>query len=112
MDRTLDDVSRRWDWKGTWGWDYPSMAMTAARLGRGEDAVSALLMDTPKNHYSPNGHVYQRANLPLYLPANGGLLAACGDDGRRLGRCAAEPAPGFPAGGQWTVRVEKLQRMP
>jgi hypothetical protein len=32
------------------------------------------MMDTPKNTWLPNGHNWQRANLPLYLPGNGGLL--------------------------------------
>jgi hypothetical protein len=30
----------------------------------------------PKNTWLPNGHNWQRPGLPLYLPANGGLLAA------------------------------------
>jgi hypothetical protein len=33
-------------------------------------------LNTPKNKYLPNGHNYQRSNLPLYLPGNGGLLYA------------------------------------
>ena len=33
-------------------------------------------MDTPKNHWLPNGHTWQRANLPVYLPSNGALLSA------------------------------------
>jgi hypothetical protein len=111
MDRTLDDVLRRWNWKETWGWDYPAVAMTAARLGRGEDAVSALLMDTPKNRYLPNGHVYQRPNLPLYLPGNGGLLAAVAMMAAGWDGGPQKPAPGFPAG-QWTVRWENLRPMP
>jgi len=32
--------------------------MTAARLGETALAVDALLMDTPKNRYLPNGHTY------------------------------------------------------
>jgi hypothetical protein len=39
-------------------------------------ALDALLMDTPKNHWLPNGHTWQRANLPVYLPSNGALLSA------------------------------------
>jgi hypothetical protein len=112
MHRTYDFVLQNWDWKTTWGWDYPAMAMTATRLGRPEDAINALLMDTPKNRYLPNGHVYQRANLPIYLPANGGLLAAiavmcAGWDGG-----PATPAPGFPHNGKWTVLWEGIRPMP
>ena len=75
-----------WQWADTWGWDYPLVAMTAARVGEPEIAIDALLMDTPKNRYHPNGHNYQRPGLTIYLPGNGGLLSADGDDGGRLGR--------------------------
>jgi hypothetical protein len=108
MARTLDKVFEAWRWPDTWGWDYPMVAMTAARLGQPERAIDALLMDTPKNGYLPNGHNPQRANLPLYLPGNGGLLAAvalmaAGWEGR------SEPtaSPGFPS--NWTVASEGLK---
>jgi hypothetical protein len=35
-----------------------------------------LRMDTPKNTWRASGHNWQRANLPVYLPGNGALLAA------------------------------------
>ena len=76
MRRTLNKVMKEWDWPETWGWDYPMTAMTAARLCEPAMAIDALMLDTPKNHYLQNGHNYQRANLPLYLPGNGGLLYA------------------------------------
>lgn len=111
MRRTLDDVWAGWDWPSTWGWDYPVLAMTAARLGQPERAVDALFLDTPKNRYLANGHNYQRANLPLYLPGNGGLLytvamMAAGWDG-----APKRPAPGFPTQG-WTVKHEGLRAAP
>ncbi|MFI7226231.1 hypothetical protein ACIBO5_23690 [Nonomuraea angiospora] len=77
MAATLDDVLRNWDLHSTWGWDYPVIAMCAARLGRPDQAIDALLMDTYKNHYLAGGHVPQFPGaLSTYLPANGGLLAA------------------------------------
>lgn len=108
MRRTLRKVMAEWRWPDTWGWDYPMVAMTAARLGERETAVDALLLDTPKNWYLPNGHNYQRPGLALYLPGNGGLLTAIalmaagweGSDGH---------APGFPEKG-WTVRWEGLRK--
>ncbi|MBN2506324.1 MAG: hypothetical protein JXQ71_06485 [Verrucomicrobia bacterium] len=112
MRRTLDDVVRHWDWPRTWGWDYPMLAMTAARVGRPEAAVAALLMDTPKNRYLANGHNFQRANLPLYLPGNGGLLAAVAMMAAGWDGAPARPAPGFPGDGSWTVRWEGLKPMP
>jgi len=33
MRNTFNEVMRKWDWSSTWGWDYPMLAMTAARLG-------------------------------------------------------------------------------
>jgi len=107
MRATLRRVMKEWQWDTTWGWDYPMVAMTAARLGEPDTAIDALLLDTPKNHYLANGHNYQRPNLPLYLPGNGALLLAVGmmaggwDGGPRT------PAPGFPRR-NWRVRAEGL----
>ena len=76
MRRTYERVLETWNFDDTWGWDYGMMAMTAARLGDRKRALQALLMDTPKNRWLPNGHTWQRANLPVYLPSNGALLSA------------------------------------
>jgi hypothetical protein len=74
---TLDAVWDTWDLQSTWGWDYPVMSMTATRLSDLRRAVDALLIPSPKNTFLPNGHAPQRPGfLSLYLPANGGLLAA------------------------------------
>jgi hypothetical protein len=98
MRRTLHRVMREWQWPDTWGWDFPMVAMTAARLGDPDTALRALFMDSPKNEWLPNGHNRQRANLPVYLPGNGALLAA-------MAVMAAQKA--FPAA--WKVRWEGLQ---
>ncbi|MGP4099479.1 hypothetical protein [Nonomuraea sp. KM90] len=77
MSATLDAVWERWDLQSSWGWDYPVMAMTAARLGDVGRAIDALLLPSPKNVFLPNGHNPQLPGfLAIYLPANGGLLAA------------------------------------
>lgn len=98
--RSLKQIMKSWDWDRCWGWDFPMAAMTAARLGEGELAVDALMIDSVKNRYLPNGHVYQRPNLPAYLPANGGLLAA-------VAMMAISPN-GFPQNKNWMVRSEGL----
>ena len=108
MRRTLRKVLKEWQWDETWGWDYPLTAMTAARLGETHAAVDALLMETRKNRYLPNGHNWQRPNLPLYLPGNGGLLYAVALMAGGWRGAPAKHAPGFPADGSWTVRWEKL----
>ncbi len=97
MRATLQRVFEKWRWAETWGWDFPMAAMTAARLGEPDFAIRALFMESPKNTWLPNGHVYQRANLPLYLPANGGLLAAA---------AVMSAQNAFPK--DWPVRAEGL----
>lgn len=108
MRRTLHKVMQQWQWDKTWGWDYPLTAMTAARLGETKIAVDALLMTTQKNRYLPNGHNWQRQNLPCYLPGNGGLLYAVALMAGGWHGAPLSPAPGFPADGSWTVRWENL----
>jgi hypothetical protein len=114
MRRTLHKILGDWDWNNTWGWDYPMMAMTAARLGEGETAIEALLLNKSKNHYLPNGHNPQLGpTLPVYLPGNGGLLyavamMAAGWDGAP----ADKHAPGFPDDGNWVVKWEGLKQAP
>src|SRR4029078_4418054 len=108
MRRTLRKTLAEWKWDQTWGWDYPMTAMTAARLGERRIAVDALLMETAKNRYLPNGHNYQRPNLPCYLPGNGGLLHA---PALMAGGSRGAPrtqAPAFPSGDGWNVRHEGL----
>jgi hypothetical protein len=112
MSNTFDWIWQHWNWLDTWGWDYPSMAMTAARLGEPERAVDALLLDTPKNHYGLNGQVYQRPGLTIYLPANGGLLYAVALMAAGWDGAPKHNAPGFPNNGQWNVRWENLQHAP
>jgi len=112
MRRTLDNVLQSWEWPTTWGWDYPMLAMTAARLGEPEKAVDALFIESQKNRYLANGHNYQSARLPLYLPGNGGLLSAVAMMAAGWDGCADRPTPGFPDNGKWKIRWEGLKRMP
>ena len=128
MGRTLDAVLNQWDWETKiWGWDYPMIAMTAARLGQPETAVEILMREGPNNIYLPNGHCPQRSDearaghgkpgarkheIAAYLPANGAFLSAVAlmiagwDDGPKV------DAPGFPKDGTWTIKYEGLHRMP
>ena len=127
MEHTLDAVLTTWDWETKiWGWDYPMIAMTAARLGRPETAVEILLREGPNNRYLPNGHCPQRSDeaaaknskpgarkreIAVYLPANGAFLSAvammaAGWDGN------TNNTPGFPKDGKWQVRVEGLHPLP
>ena len=111
MNNTFDWIYDNWNWGRTWGWDYPTTAMCAVRLGQPEKAINALLMDKRTNTYLPNGHNYQDKRLRCYLPGNGGLLTAvalmtAGWDG-----CETEN-PGFPKDGTWDVRWEGIKPLP
>lgn len=95
MAATLDAVWQRWNLQSSWGWDYPVLAMTAARLGDVGRALDALLLPSPKNEFLPNGHNPQMPGfLSLYLPANGGLLAAVAHIVAAIDR-GAEAPPGW-----------------
>jgi hypothetical protein len=127
MGRTLDAVLKEWDWQTKiWGWDYPMIAMTATRLGRPEVAIDVLLRDGPNNRYTRAGHCPQRSDVALakdappgarraeiavYLPANGAFLSAvalmvAGWDG-----CSVE-YPGFVKDGSWRIQAEGWSRLP
>ncbi|KHL26652.1 hypothetical protein PK98_01875 [Croceibacterium mercuriale] len=126
MRRTLAATEAGWDLRQLWGWDYPMVAMTAARLGDAAGAVDWLFADqannrwgrtgmTPRNELhagepgGADGQEYRRI-ADTYFPSNGALLLAVGMmaagwDG------ATGPAPGFPQEG-WTVRSEGILPLP
>jgi hypothetical protein len=114
MARTLGAVLASWDWEAKiWGWDYPMVAMTAARLGEPQKAVDVLLFTKgPNNAYTANGHCPQRGDLPVYLPANGALLAAVAMMAGGWDGAPTREAPGFPRDGTWRVRSEGLKPLP
>lgn len=109
MQNTFDKVWKDWQWKETWGWDFPLTAMTATRLGYPEKAVEALLMPVETNTYLKNGHNYQNKGLRVYLPGNGGFLTA-------LAMMSAGTlenigtTTGFPK--TWEVKFEGLTPLP
>ncbi len=114
MARTLEAVLKSWDWETKiWGWDYPMIAMTAARLGEPGKAVDILLKrDGPNNRYTKCGHNPQRGDLPVYLPGNGALLAAVAMMAGGWDGAPTRDAPGFPKDGTWVVRSEGLRPLP
>ena len=102
MAATLDRVLAVWDESSLWGWDFAVLAMTAARLGRPDQAADLLMRETGKNTYVASGNNRQvgRSDLPLYLPGNGSLLLAAA-------LLAAEDS--FPREDGWHWRSEGLQ---
>jgi hypothetical protein len=126
MRRTLAAVLAHWDFQAKiWGWDYPMIAMTAARLGEPRTAIDILLRDGPNNAYLPNGHCPQRSDtvqrpggspgrneIAVYLPANGALLTAVAMMAGGWDDADNAHAPGFPKNGRWSVKSEGLQKLP
>lgn len=113
MRRTLEAVLASWDWKAKiWGWDYPMIAMSAARLGLPSQAVDVLLKtDGPNNGYTAAGH-NPNTDLPVYLPGNGALLAAVAMMAGGWDGAPTRHAPGFPQDGSWVVRAEGFAPLP
>jgi hypothetical protein len=110
MHSTYNLIWNEWNWKKTWGWDFPMTAMTATRLELPERAMDALFMNVQTNTYLANGHNYQDDRLRLYMPGNGGLLTAvammcAGWDGCK------EINPGIPKNGRWKVKWEGLRKI-
>lgn len=111
MHRTFDIVKKSWHWEHTWGWDFPTVAMAATRIGQPEEAVDALFKNVTTNTFLANGHNYQNKLLTIYLPGNGSLLAAialmcAGADKQTVAE------PGFPKNGKWKVKWEGLKALP
>lgn len=109
--RTVLKVWQTWDWNRCWGWDFPWMAMAAARVGEQQIAVEALLKEAGnKNRYDRRG-VNLGGPCP-YLPGNGGLLYAVAMMAAGWDGAPDRPAPGFPDDGNWQVQWEGLRKAP
>ena len=110
MRRTAARVFTGWRFDHTWGWDFPMLAMCAARLGEPAQAVDFLLHPAAGFQFDDAG-LASGGPFP-YFPSNGGLLyavalMAAGWDGG-----PSRSAPGFPDDGTWTVRWEGLRPAP
>ncbi len=108
--RTVLKVWETWDWKRTWGWDMPWVAMAAARVGEPRIAVEALLKESDRNRFDERG-INLGGPCP-YLPGNGGLLYAVAMMAAGWDGAPQRHAPGFPGDGQWNVRWEGLKPAP
>lgn len=103
LSRTLDKVCRTWNFNRTWGWDFPMLAMAAARLGKPVLAIDMLLHEAPGFQFDEHG-LCTGGPFP-YFPSNGAFLTAiammCGGwDG------STDNSPGFPTDDNWKVKAE------
>ena len=101
--RTLEKVSKEWQFNRIWGWDFPMLARAAARTGQPALAIDMLMH--PSAGFQFDEHGLATGGPFPYFPSNGALLTAvammCGGwDG------SEGEAPGFPKDGSWTVRYE------
>jgi hypothetical protein len=119
MAATVRKVMKEWQADTGWGWDFPMIAMAAARTGQPELAIDALLHPSYKNAYSVVGN--NQGSGTAYFPANGGLLYAVAmmaagwdppsPDGSGVTSNGPNThAPGFPDDGSWTVKWEGLKK--
>ena len=100
---TLEKVCKEWQFNRIWGWDFPMLAMAAARTGQPALAIDMLMHPSAGFQFDEHG-LATGGPFPCF-PSNGALLTAvammCGGwDG------SEGEAPGFPKDGSWTVRYE------
>jgi len=107
---TFDKVMKTWDFNHTWGWDFPMLAMCAARLGEPDRAIDLLLHSAQGFQFDDRG-LATGGPFP-YFPSNGGLLYAVAMMAAGWDGASATNAPGFPRGGRWKVRWENLSPAP
>jgi hypothetical protein len=105
---TLDKIMKTWKFDETWGWDFPLLAMAAARSGNPDLAVDMLLFDSPQ--YKFDIHGLATGGPKPYFPSNGALLTAvammtAGWDGSK------SDTPGFPQNGKWIIKHEGFNKM-
>ncbi|RPD65393.1 hypothetical protein L226DRAFT_531023 [Lentinus tigrinus ALCF2SS1-7] len=106
---TAEKVWTSWNISNCWGWDFPMLAMSAARNGETEKAIEWLLH--PLFEFDDVGMPVGGVRVPTpYFPGSGALLyavamMAAGWDG------SSGTAPGFPSPtGGWRVRTEGISK--
>ncbi|THH17924.1 hypothetical protein EW146_g2969 [Bondarzewia mesenterica] len=104
VNKTVEKVWNDWNISNCWGWDFPMLAMSAARLGEPEKAIEWLLH--PLFQFDDVGMPVGGVRAPTpYFPGSGALLYAVAMmAGGWDGSVAGKVAPGFPDG--WDVQVE------
>lgn len=71
---TLAKIKKCWNFDRVWGWDFPMLAMAAARTGDANGAVEFLTTDSKQFGFDEHG--VARGGPCPYFPSNGGVLAA------------------------------------
>ena len=75
VENTAAKILGTWQLTGTWGWDFPLLAMNSLRLGDVNQAIDYMLY--PEFQFDDAGYAIGGAAVPTpYMPAAGGLLLA------------------------------------
>ena len=111
MERTLMKAHKMWRYETTWGWDFPMLAMCAAKLGHQDMAIDFLLNYNDAFNFDVHGLVGGGSAVPFpYFPGNGGLLYAVALMAAGWDGAPDIPAPGFPQNDSWVVKMEGLKK--
>jgi hypothetical protein len=110
LKRTMDQMSKTWQFNRVWGWDFPMLAMCAAKLGDPELALNYLL--TKSEGFQFDEHGLATGGPFPYFPSNGGLLYTVAMMAKGWDGAPKRHAPGFPNDGSWVVRYENLAVAP
>jgi hypothetical protein len=110
MRATAQKVYSSWRFDDLYSWDFPLLAMNAARLGDPESAVGFLVHD--RFAFTDTGlPASGKSGVPSpYFPGAGGLLYAAAMMAAGWDGAPDTVAPGFPSDGRWIVRSEGLRR--
>jgi len=109
LDNTFDKIMSVWNFEKVWGWDFPMLAMTAARLNRPDEAIDLLLHEN--FGFDQHGLAYSMKGPFPYFPANGGLLTAIAMMAEGWDDTENVNAPGFPGNGKWKIKYEGFKKM-
>ncbi|KAI9035310.1 uncharacterized protein KD926_003758 [Aspergillus affinis] len=104
---TAAQVARTWNFTDCWGWDFPMLAINAARLGNVEAAARYLVH--PNFQFGDVGMpVGPMRNVPTpYSPSSAGLLLAAGmlaGGWEKANDTILQRIPGFPV--EWNALAE------
>ncbi|KAF2252400.1 hypothetical protein BU26DRAFT_517036 [Trematosphaeria pertusa] len=104
FNNTLGKVYQSWNFTYSYGWDFPLLAITAARVGDADRAVRWLL--DPDNKFDAVGMPVGGTRVPTpYFPSSAGLLLAVG---MMAGGWDGLEGPIFPP--SWDVEVEGFSK--
>ncbi len=100
FNQTMNRIYQSWNWTASFGWDFPVVAIAAARLGDYDRAVEFLLQ--PNFQFDDVGMPIGGTRVPTpYFPGSTSLLMAVA-----MMAGGWKDAPGLKFPSNWNVQVE------